>query len=74
MRNLDKCIVAASAAAFVSLAALVAGCAGPTTRTAEATAELTEMASFEELPRERICDWVVRGKYTVQHCRSVRNP
>ena len=65
MRNLDKCIVAASAAAFISLAALVAGCASPTTRTAEATAEL---ASFEELPRERICDWVVRGKYTAQHC------
>jgi len=68
MKTSFKFIFAAFCAAFIGLAVLVTGCTGPTTRTAEATAELTEMASFEELPRERICYLAVHGKYTAQHC------
>lgn len=69
MKTLNRSIIAAFGAAFIGLTALVAaGCAGPTTRSAEATTALTEMASFEALPGERNCQWLVRGKYTAQHC------
>ncbi len=68
MKTLNRSVVAAIGAAFIGLAAFVSGCAGPNTRSAEAPTALAEIASFEELPGERNCQWLVRGKYTAQHC------
>jgi hypothetical protein len=55
MQTLHKPIIAASTAVVIGLSLLAAGCAGPSARTADKTAEQADMAKFEEVTPQREC-------------------
>ena len=56
-------------AAVIGVAALLAACAGPSTRTADKTAKPAEMAKFEAATSQRECYWQP-SKFSYLRCKA----